>query len=249
MGVCNLVIIQFFVHTFNYVVVFGRLINNLNFMRKFWSLIWVLVIVAVVVADAEVASDTGKTDTLGGGDVIESGVIEQGGADIEESDSLNVDDELWNLEGVNEEITAESAPKKTYFVSNIVDGDTIDVIINGGSVRIRLIGVDTPEVYGGVECFGREASAATADMLLGEFVMLEADESQSDKDKYDRLLRYIFTAGGENVAEKLIRDGFGVEYTYRTDYKYKEAFLRAEAEARESGAGMWHDDSCVVGEY
>jgi len=71
----------------------------------------------------------------------------------------------------------------------VVDGDTIDVDISRSTHRVRLIGVDTPETYGVVECFGPEASAYATARLQGHSVSLETDVSETDR--YDRLLRYV----------------------------------------------------------
>src|SRR5690606_4359159 len=65
--------------------------------------------------------------------------------------------------------------RTTATVINVVDGDTIDVLIDGEEYRVRYIGVDTPEVYGGVDCFGPEASQANKDLVDGQTVELEKD--------------------------------------------------------------------------
>ena len=80
-----------------------------------------------------------------------------------------------------------------------MDGDTIDVIINGQEERLRLIGVDTPETKDPrkpVQCFGVEASSKATELLLNKKVRLEFDSSQSKRDKYNRLLAYIYREDG-----------------------------------------------------
>ncbi len=134
-----------------------------------------------------------------------------------------------------------------YLVSKVVDGDTIDVSMNGKTVRVRLIGVDTPETVGPNEpvgCFGKEASDIAKLKLLNQKVVLEADESQGDKDKYDRLLRYVILVDGTNFNEWLISNGYGHEYTYDKAYKYQEDFQDAELNASESKVGLWADNAC-----
>jgi micrococcal nuclease len=80
-------------------------------------------------------------------------------------------------------------------VINVVDGDTVDVRLDGGRTeRIRLIGIDTPEVVDprtAVQCFGREASAHAHKLLDGQQVSLEMDPSQGERDIYGRLLAYV----------------------------------------------------------
>lgn len=140
-------------------------------------------------------------------------------------------------------ITAITSPT----VIRIVDGDTIVVLINGISEKVRLIGVDTPETVDPrktVQCFGIEASAFTKLLLLDKVVQLESDASQGDRDKYGRLLRYIFLENGTLVNEKIIADGYGHEYTYRLPYKYQTEFKNAEQIARKSQKGLWGEGVC-----
>ncbi|TAL51155.1 hypothetical protein EPN81_00670 [Patescibacteria group bacterium] len=135
-----------------------------------------------------------------------------------------------------------------YAVTNVVDGDTIDVSINGEIMRLRLIGVDTPETKDprkSIQCFGSEASAFTTATLLNQTVTLEADNSQGDVDKYDRLLRYVILSDGTNFNELLIRDGYAHEYTYDTAYKYQTEFKAAQVDAEINKRGLWADDTCA----
>jgi micrococcal nuclease len=130
-------------------------------------------------------------------------------------------------------------------VERVVDGDTVIVVTTDGGdrERIRLIGVDTPETVqpgAPVDCFGPEASAWTTDALpVGSTVWLEDDASQGDADRYDRLLRYVWTEGGGLLNQQLVASGLGTEDTYDDPYRYRDAFVAAEAEARDSGAGLW----------
>jgi micrococcal nuclease len=113
----------------------------------------------------------------------------------------------------------------------------------GARERIRLIGVDTPETVepgAPVDCFGPEASAYTTEALpAGSTVWLEDDASQGDADRYDRLLRYVWTEGGGLLNQQLVASGLGTEDTYDQPYRYRDAFVAAEAAARDSGAGLW----------
>ncbi len=141
-----------------------------------------------------------------------------------------------------------ASPSAVVQVSRVVDGDTIDVTIEGKKESIRFIGIDTPEVVDPrklVQCFGKEASAKTKALLTGKQVTLEADASQGDRDKYNRLLRYIIL-DGVNINKLLITEGFAHEYTYRLPYKYQEEFRAAEAEARENKRGLWADGICPI---
>ncbi len=135
-----------------------------------------------------------------------------------------------------------------FVVTRVVDGDTIVVTTPGSTEKVRLIGVDTPETVDPrkpVQCFGKDASDFTKSLLTGKSVRLERDPTQDDRDKYGRLLRYVFL-GNININEKIIAEGYGHEYTYRAPYKYQTEFKTAERLARESKRGLWADGACGV---
>ncbi len=132
-------------------------------------------------------------------------------------------------------------------VVEVIDGDTVDVQINGTVERLRLIGIDTPETKDPrkpVQCFGKEASAQAAKVLSGQTVLLEEDPSQDTRDTYGRLLRYVWLPDGKLYNLEMIIGGFAHEYTYETPYKYQAAFKKEEAAARERGWGFWAATSC-----
>ena len=140
---------------------------------------------------------------------------------------------------------ADVAP--LYPVVKVVDGDTIAVLMNGKSVTIRLIGLDTPEVVDPrkpVQCFGQEASNEAKKLLAGKGVWLEQDPTQDTYDKYGRLLAYVFFPDGTNFEELMISGGYGHEYTYQIPYKYQKEFKAAENNAREEKKGLWADGVC-----
>lgn len=121
-------------------------------------------------------------------------------------------------------------------VVSVVDGDTIKV--EGGEI-VRYIGVDTPETVDRrkpVECFGKEASAKNKELVQGKMVELEKDVSE--RDRYGRLLRYIWI-GDTLINETLVREGFARVSTYPPDVKYVDRFLTAERAAREEKKGLW----------
>ena len=89
-----------------------------------------------------------------------------------------------------------------YLVESVVDGDTIRISCNGTSTRVRLVGVNTPETVkedSPVECGGPEASGYLHSQLDGKQVFLSADPAQGERDKYDRLLAYVWTSDGAPV--------------------------------------------------
>ena len=74
---------------------------------------------------------------------------------------------------------------------------------------------------------------------------LESDSTQGDKDKYSRLLRYIFLEDGTNFNKMMISDGYAFEYTYQSNpYKYRDEFILAQKEARENQRGLWSPSAC-----
>jgi micrococcal nuclease len=126
-------------------------------------------------------------------------------------------------------------------VVRVIDGDTIDVQQGTHAERVRLIGVDTPETHDPrkpVQCFGEAAAAHTHDLLTGKNVRLEADPQDSDRDKYHRLLRYVYLPDGTLINAALVRDGYAFAYVV-FPYARMDEFRRLETEAREAGRGLW----------
>jgi micrococcal nuclease len=136
----------------------------------------------------------------------------------------------------------------TYRVEQVVDGDTIELKVDGRMQKVRLIGMDTPEVVDPrkvVQCFGREASARAHEVLEGQTVRLEYDVQVGERDKYGRLLGYVFLPDGANYAEKMIRDGYAHEYTYQGQtYKYQATYKQAQLEAESASRGFWSESTC-----
>jgi len=136
----------------------------------------------------------------------------------------------------------DTETQKSYEVVRVVDGDTVDVSMDGKVERLRLIGINTPETVDPrkpVECFGKEASNKAKDILSGKKVFLENDSSQGERDKYDRLLRYVFLEDGTSFNSLMIKEGYAYEYTYDLPYKYQAEFKQAQKEAETSRAGLW----------
>ncbi|MCC6650348.1 MAG: thermonuclease family protein [Candidatus Eisenbacteria bacterium] len=123
----------------------------------------------------------------------------------------------------------------------VIDGDT--VVLDGGE-RVRLIGVDTPEVHHPskpVEYFGRQASAFTESLVEGKLVRLEYDQTR--RDRFRRTLAYLRLEDGTFVNLEVVRRGYGFAYT-QYPFRYMDEFRAAEREARTGGAGLWaHRDS------
>ena len=117
----------------------------------------------------------------------------------------------------------------------------------GHEETLRFLGINTPEVDGGYrkgECFGPEASAETKRLLTGQNIRIQGDTSQSERDKYGRLLVYVYLEDGTNINEELIKNGFAREYTYARPYAYQKEFKLVEDEARANGRGLWNKQTC-----
>lgn len=116
-------------------------------------------------------------------------------------------------------------------VVNVIDGDTIDVRIDGERLRVRYIGVNTPERD--EPCYA-DATNANAQWVEGRTVTLVKDVSETDR--FGRLLRYIYV-DGTFVNEALVRDGWAERVYYPPDTAYADYFQRLENEARAAGRG------------
>lgn len=135
--------------------------------------------------------------------------------------------------------------ESVYDVTDVVDGDTIELSQGAESFKVRLIGVDTPETVHPskqVECFGKEASAETEKLVLGEKVYIDSDPTQDDIDRYGRKLRYVWRQRDNLFLNRyLIEKGFAYEYTYKTAYKYQAEFKELQSSAETDGVGLWGD--------
>lgn len=151
------------------------------------------------------------------------------------------------------EVTELHATRSTgtygpYQVLSITDGDTIRVSVDGRSTRIRLIGIDTPEVRDPrkpVQRFGREASRRAHELMDGTQVWLEYDPSQGRRDRYGRTLAYVWLNEKMLVNQQMVSEGFAHEYTYGDSYKYRDDFRHAEQAAQTAGLGLWNPATCA----
>ena len=129
-----------------------------------------------------------------------------------------------------------------WLVTKVVDGDTIWVEGEGERLKVRLIGVNTPETVHPtkeVECYGPESSDFATDILAGTQVAIVTDASQGEVDKYGRTLAYVFLPEGQLFQELLVSGGYAFEYTFDQPYKYRDLLIEAEGQARLNGAGLW----------
>lgn len=126
-------------------------------------------------------------------------------------------------------------------VVRVVDGDTVDVRLRSGTQRrVRLLGIDTPEVYGGVECYGRAASRLTKRLLpVDTRVRLVSDPTQKRVDRYGRILRYVMK-GKTDVDRTLLRRGAARVYVYaHRPFTRTHSYRVAQRSARHHHRGLW----------
>jgi micrococcal nuclease len=144
---------------------------------------------------------------------------------------------LEDADQVDEPAGPDGARRAT--VTRVVDGDTA---ILAGVGRSRFIGVDTPEVFGGRECFGPEASEFVKGILTGRRVRY-AIGAQS-RDRYGRALVYIWLQDGRFLNELLVARGYARPLAIAPNVRYAGRFEQRAREAREARRGLWSPAAC-----
>lgn len=128
-----------------------------------------------------------------------------------------------------------------FLVTRVVDGDTIEINIRGKREKVRLLAIDTPETVDPrkpVQCFGKEASRKMKSMVEGKYVKLVDDRSQGNRDRYGRLLRYVYD-GKIFINREMVSQGYAFSYKeYPT--KYLNEFNELEKQARKKNLGLWN---------
>ena len=150
---------------------------------------------------------------------------------------------------INQSTPSQESPQEGFYqVTEVVDGDTIRVMYNGKIEPVRLLAIDTPETKDPrkpVQCFGDAASRKMSELASGKNVKLQRDGTQPDRDKYFRLLRYVYLEDGTDVGAEMIRQGYAFAYTRFPSDKLDE-YRGYEKQARETGVGLW--GSCQINE-
>lgn len=128
--------------------------------------------------------------------------------------------------------------KQTTLVTRVIDGDTIEI---EEKIKVRYIGINSPEVE---QCFANESYMENKKLVEGKTIVLIKDVS--DKDKYGRLLRYVYvgdpsTSSGQVifVNDYLIKNGFAKLMMIKPDIKYYQEFKADEKQAKENNLGIW----------
>jgi micrococcal nuclease len=119
--------------------------------------------------------------------------------------------------------------------TRVIDGDTLRVRVGARDEKVRLIGIDTPEVG---ECFATQATGAMRRFVLNREVVLTGDRSQTRRDKYGRLLAYVNLPSGVDVGRQLLEKGYAVVYETQRPFARRDAYEAAASAALDSGAGL-----------
>ena len=151
-------------------------------------------------------------------------------------------------------LLASNPVTEKYKLIRIIDGDTIVVDYNGSHEKIRLTGIDTPE-SGNNSKTRRDAERSQVDIKTiikqgklatkfvkqvlkdEEFVLVEFDVQK--RDRYQRLLGYIYLLDGRMLNEIIVRSGYASLMTIPPNVKYKDRFSKAYRLAREENLGLW----------
>jgi len=145
----------------------------------------------------------------------------------------------------------ESKQKETFLVKRVIDGDTFEL---ENKERVRLLGIDTPEKFQSnkldkdversgqdkktIQRLGTLSSDYAKKLVEGKQVVLMTEPNHEEKDKYGRLLRYVYLEDGTFINKKLIEDGYANAYRQFPLSKLDE-FIQAEKVARENRRGLW----------
>ena len=157
--------------------------------------------------------------------------------------------QLKNIEradSVPAQVVNETITTSTVRVTRIVDGDTFEVKIGGQFEKVRMLGIDTPESVDPrkpVQCFAKEASKKLAELIGDREIVLTADFTNDDRDKYGRLLRYVQRIDGLKVNEEMIKQGYAYAYI-KFPFERRAEYLTLQSNARSMGLGLWATTTC-----
>ncbi|MDQ0216063.1 micrococcal nuclease [Oikeobacillus pervagus] len=197
-------------------------------MKKWFSVLFVSMLLLLGCSEKDMNTMTNESN-------------EQVNSTVEQEDTSAQQGEGKQQESTNLEVKGISGN-----VVKVVDGDTIDVEIDGKKERIRMILVDTPETKHprlGVQPFGPEASAYTKERLSNQQVLLEMDVQE--RDQYGRLLAYVWM-GDENYNRTLIEKGLARVAVFPPNTKYVDDFREAQKQAQEKAIGIWSIENYVT---
>lgn len=153
--------------------------------------------------------------------------------------------DLDSLSSIIKNIWSNQKEATKYKVKKVIDWDTIIVITEKNVlVKVRLLWINTPEIDHqnslNSDCFAFPAKDYLSNMILGKYIYLELDDSQSMYDKYGRLLAYIYL-DKKNINQDMLNWWYAREYTYDKLYKYTNEFLKSQEIAKSANIWLWKD--------
>ncbi len=126
------------------------------------------------------------------------------------------------------------------FVLTVHDGDTVSVLLGRKKEKIRLIGIDAPEM--GQQPWGEGAKNYLESILNASGQKVRIERDVEERDTYGRTLAYLWTTKGEMVNVMMVRGGYAMLYTFPPNVKYVQEFTDAQTEARNARAGVWSEN-------
>lgn len=150
--------------------------------------------------------------------------------------------------------TTNAMPRRmTVKVESVYDGDTFTVIIDGEEEKIRIIGIDTPEIKKGKKnsCLGKEVRDYVKEMIEGKEVIIKKDKYNKNRDSFGRLLRSVRIINKEknrtnDLGRKLLKKGYAEVYD-KADFKYEKIYKLLESHSKKSKRGIW-SEKCTTNE-
>lgn len=119
------------------------------------------------------------------------------------------------------------------------DGDTVSVLLGRKKEKIRLIGIDAPEM--GQKPWGEGAKNYLESILNASGQKVRIERDVEERDTYGRTLAYLWTTKGEMVNVMMLRSGYALLYSFPPNVKYVQELTEAQTEARNSRAGVWSE--------
>ncbi|USQ76031.1 thermonuclease family protein [Ornithinimicrobium cryptoxanthini] len=189
---------------------------------------------------AEVRQADGESDDGEGADTEPADQEDLDAGDGDAGGGAAADRDAGDDQPADADSPAEWGP--LYDVLSVYDGDTIAVSIDGTRERVRIIGIDAPELARNGQpagCFAQESASEMQSLVQSQRVHLIADPTQADRDRYDRLLRHVVREGGGHVALTMVQGGYAEEEQFAAPYQYQSDLVAAERDARAEGLGLW----------
>ena len=129
------------------------------------------------------------------------------------------------------------AGKSTVFIEKVVDGDSVEAVIQGSREHIRLIGIDAPELA--QRPWGKRAKKRLEQMVAASGWEVRIEYDVERRDMHQRILAYLWGRDGKMINEEMVRNGYAVVFTFPPNVKYVERFKAAQVIARENKLGIW----------